>query len=128
MQIFNRSASLSLTVLAAASLALAGCGSKAKLNSPPVSVSGKVSQAGQPVSGVVMVFQPLENGHVRELPVQNDGSFSGEFVAGKYAYYVTKPAAISSATPSKVPAQYFQADLSRTVEVEPGTQLAIALD
>lgn len=128
MQISNPSASLRLTVLGLAVVALAGCGSKATLNSAPVAVTGKVSQAGQPVSGVVMVFQPLENGHIRELPVQKDGSFTGEFVAGKYAYYVTKPAAVAPAAPSKVPAQYFQADLSRTVEVEPGTQLAIALD
>jgi hypothetical protein len=98
------------------------------LNSTPVSVSGKIFQAGQPVSGVVIAFQPLENGHTRELLVKSDGSFTGEFVAGRYAYYVMKPAVAGPAAPSKVPQQYFQPDLSRTVTVESGMQLAIALD
>ena len=108
---------------------LVGCGSSVKLKSPPVSVSGKVSQSGKPVVAGVMVFQPLGDGHVREFPIRKDGSFSGELISGDYAYYVARPAVPAAAQAvRKLPAKYFEADLSRTVSVEPGTQLAIALD
>jgi hypothetical protein len=76
-----------------------------------------------------MIFQPLGDGHVREFPLDKDGSFQGELVSGEYAYYVAKRAAPSAAqAPVKVSPQYFEADLSRTVTVEPDKLLAIALD
>jgi hypothetical protein len=106
-----------------------GCSSEVRLKEPPVSVSGKVSQSGQPVRGVMMIFQPLGDGHVRELPVSKDGTFNGDLVSGDYAYYVAKPSVAGASQPaSKLAAKYFEADLSRTVTVEPGKQLAIALD
>lgn len=106
-----------------------GCGSGVKLKNTPVSVSGKVSQSGQPFGGMMMVFQPLGDGHGREFPVQKDGSFNGELVSGEYAYYVAKPTVLGAAqTLRKLSPKYFEADLSRTVTVEPGQQLAIALD
>jgi hypothetical protein len=108
---------------------LVGCGSKAGLKNAPVAVSGSVSQGGQPIGGLVMVFQPLGDGHVRELPIQKDGSFSGELISGKYAYYVAKPVGPAAAQAlQKLPQRFFEADLSRTVTVEPETLLAIALD
>jgi hypothetical protein len=108
---------------------LAGCGSNAKLRNAPVSVTGKVSRAGQPVGGMVMIFQPLGDGHVREFPIQKDGTFSGELISGKYAYYVAKPTAPAAAQALKnVSPKFFEADLSRTVNVEPGGQLDIALN
>ena len=77
----------------------------------------------------MMIFQPLGDGHVREFPVQKDGTFNGELVSGEYAYYVAKPTVPAAAQRSEnSPAKYFEADLSRTVTVEPGIQLAIALD
>ena len=58
-----------------------------------------------------------------------DGTFNGELVSGEYAYYVAKPAVPGAAqAPRKLSPKYFEADLSRTVTVEPGKQLAIALD
>ena len=108
---------------------LVGCSSQVKLKGTPVSVSGKVSQSGQPVGGMVMVFQPLGDGHVREFPIRKDGTFNGELVSGEYAYYVAKPTVPSAAqAPRKLSPKYFEADLSRTVTVEPDKQLAIALD
>jgi hypothetical protein len=107
----------------------AGCSSGVELKQAPVSVAGKVSQGGKPVSGVVMIFQPLDDGHMREIPLRKDGTFAGELVSGQYAYYLAKPAA-TAATPIsvKLSPAYFQADMSRTVTVEPGKQLAIALE
>jgi hypothetical protein len=108
---------------------LVGCGSQVRLKGSPVSVSGKVSQGGQPVGGMVMVFQPLGDGHVREFPIQKDGTFSGELVSGEYAYYVARPTAPGAAQAlKKLSPKYFDADLSRTVAVESGKQLAIELN
>ena len=108
---------------------LAGCGSDVSMKSAPVSVTGKVSQSGKPLGGMVMVFQPLGDGHMRELPVQKDGSFHGELISGKYAYFVAKPTVPTAAQVLKTVApKYFEADLARTVTVEPDQQLAIALD
>ena len=88
-----------------------------------------MSQGGQPVGGMVMIFQPLGDGHVREFPIRKDGTFNGEMVSGDYAYYVARPTVAAAAQAlKKLPAKYFEADLSRTVTVEPGEQLAIALD
>jgi hypothetical protein len=108
---------------------LLGCSSEVPRKAAPVNVSGKVSQSGQPIGGVVMVFQPLGDGHMREFPIGKDGSFSGELITGDYAYYISRPAVPAAARlASKLPPQYFQADLSRVVTVEPDKQLAIALD
>jgi hypothetical protein len=118
-----------LFIILLLTLGLLGCGSQAKLKESSVSVSGKVSQGSQPFGGVVMIFQPLGDGHVREFPILKDGTFNGELVSGEYAYYVAKPN-VPGATQAlrRLSPKYFEADLSRTVAVEPGKQLAIALD
>ena len=108
---------------------LFGCSGQVKLKEAPVSVTGTVSQSGQPVGGMVMVFHPLGDGHVREVPVRRDGTFNGELVSGDYAYFVAKPATVGAPLPrGKLSAKYFEANLSRIVTVEPGKQLAIALE
>ena len=110
-------------------VSLVGCSSEVQLKGTPVNVSGKVSQSGRPLGGMVMIFQPLGDGHVREFPVQKDGSFNGELISGEYAYYVAKPTVQVVAQGLKtLSPKYFDADLSRTVAVESGQQLAIALD
>ena len=105
-----------------------GCSSEVKLKPTPMSVSGNVSQGGQPLSGMVLVFQPLGDGHVREFPLRKDGSFSGELVSGEYAYYLAKRTGFGAAQAPKPSARYFEADMSRTVTVEPDKLLAIALN
>jgi hypothetical protein len=78
---------------------------------------------------MVIVFQPLGDGHVGELPIRQDGTFNGALVSGEYAYYVAKPAVLAAAKSLRnVSPRYFEADLSRTVIVEPDIELAIALD
>jgi hypothetical protein len=49
-------------------------------------------------------------------------------IRGEYAYYVTKGAAAAAQKPIKLSSKYFEADLSRTVTVEPDKLLAITLD
>jgi hypothetical protein len=118
-----------LLIVSVLACGLCGCGSRATMREAPVNITGKVSQAGQPVSGVMLVFQPLGHGHMRELPVQRNGTFNGEFIAGEYAYFVAKPTIPASVEPPRnLAPKYFQADMSRTVAIEPGAQLAISLD
>lgn len=108
---------------------LIGCGAEVKLKGAPVSVSGKVSQGGKPLGGIVMVFQPLGDGHVRELPIQKDGSFQGQLVSGEYAYFVAKPVmAAGVQAVRQVAPKYMEADLARTITVAADQPLAIALD
>jgi hypothetical protein len=118
-----------LLIIATLVVGLVGCGSDVRLKETPVTVSGKVSQSGQPVSGIVIVFHPLGDGHVREVPIHNDGTFSGELISGDYAYYVAKPAVLAAAPALRsIPPKYFEADLSRTIAVEPDKHLAIELN
>jgi hypothetical protein len=112
----------------AAVICFAGCSPGVDLKQAPVSVSGKVSHGGQPLGGVVVVFQPLKDGHMREFPLRKDGTFNGELISGEYAYYLLKSTAITAPALRKLSPAYFQADPSRTVTIEPGKQLAIALD
>lgn len=78
---------------------------------------------------MVMIFQPLGDGHVREFPIHKDGTFNGELICGEYAYCVAKPGVHRAAqSPKKLSPKYFEANLSRTVTVEPDKLLAIALD
>ena len=105
-----------------------GCSSEVKLKPTPMSISGKVSQSGQPLGGLMMVFQPLGDGHVREFPLRKDGTFSGELVPGEYAYYLAGRTGIGASKAPRLSAEYFVADMSRTVTVEPDKLLAIALN
>ena len=108
---------------------LAGCSSGMKLKGPPVNVSGKVLRGSRPVTGIVMIFHPLGDGHVRQFPLHRDGTFNGELICGEYAYYIAKPNVAGAVqAPIKLSAKYFEADLARTVTVEPDKLLAIALE
>ena len=81
-----------LTIVLILLVGVLGCSSEVRRKATPVNVTGKVSQSGRPLGGMVMIFQPLGDGHMREFPVQKDGTFNGELISGKYAYYVAKPA------------------------------------
>lgn len=115
--------------LAVFTLAVSGCSQPTRLNEAPMSVNGKVSQGGQPVSDVQVSFQPLEQGHPVSLPVNADGTFQGELIPGNYAYFVAKSATPKSeAAIKKIDPKYLEANLTRSIDVQPGQELAIALD
>ena len=117
---------LALTV---AALTVVGCSQPTRLNEAPISVSGKVSQGGQPVGDVQVTFQPLEKGHPGSFPVGADGTFQGELIPGNYAYYVGKSTAPKSdAAIKKIDPKYLEANLTRSIDVVPGQELAIVLD
>lgn len=107
---------------------LIGCGPKIELNTNPTPVSGKLTVAGAPVGDVLLTLQPLDAGHVVSMKVGSDGSFSSEVIPGKYAYFVTADEGKSGAI-DKVPADFRQANMSRTVTVTSGqSTLDIALN
>jgi hypothetical protein len=113
-------------VLAAGAI---GCSEAPVLKDTPVSVSGKVLQGGKPVGNVVVAFHPLDHGHLRSLPVAADGSFQGELIGGSYSYYVEKsPAATSATALKKIDPKYYEPDMGRSVNVEFGKELILALD
>jgi hypothetical protein len=95
----------------------------------PVSVKGKVSQAGQPVGNVAVSFQPLDSGHMKSLPVNSDGTFQGELLGGKYAYsIVASTSSASQQALSKIAPQFLEPNMGRTVEIQAGQELQIVLD
>ena len=110
-------------------LLMTGCSYTAPQMSAPVTVSGKVSAGGAPVSGCVLMLQPLEDGHVAPCELGADGTFQANLVPGKYAYFVQKGADANATDLSKLNAKFLEADLGRTVTVAAGqTSLDIALD
>ena len=120
---------LNASVLAVLAAGVIGCSDAPILKDTPVSVSGKVLQGGKPVGNLVVSFHPLDHGHLRSLPVATDGSFQGELVGGNYSYYVEKsPAPNSAATLKKIDPKYYEPDMGRSVNVEFGKELVLALD
>ena len=115
-----------LMVIAAGSL---GCSETPPLKGAPLSVSGRMAQGGKPVGNVVVWFHPLDNGHLQNLPVSADGTFHGELISGNYSYYVAKsPAPNSALALKKIDPKYFEPDLGRSINVEFGKDLVLALD
>jgi hypothetical protein len=120
---------LNASVLAVLAAGAIGCSDTPVLKDAPVSVTGKVLQGGKPVGNVVVAFHPLDHGHLRTLPVGADGAFQGELIGGNYSYYVEKsPAPSSAATLDKIDPKYYVPDLGRSVSVEFGKELVLALD
>jgi hypothetical protein len=114
-------------VLVLLAFAVSGCAYNVPPMGDPVSVSGKVTSGGAPVSGVVLMLQPLEDGHPAPCKLGAEGTFEAKLVPGKYAYFVQKDA--DDAALAKVNAKYHAADLGRTVAVKAGqTSLDLVLD
>ena len=107
-----------------------GCGSAAIPMGAMTTVQGKLeTSAGKPIGGVLLTLQPLGDGHPAPMEVSENGTFKGEAVPGKYAYYVEKSSAKSSEQSLKqVNSKYQKADMGRTVTVQVGQELRIALD
>lgn len=95
-------------------------------NPDPVEITGKLTLAGRPVSGVVIFFQTTGSGGTQaSMPVKN-GEFKGAIMPGTYTYSIQEgddPKAFEA-----IPKQYYQGDLNRTVEISAGARLEIKLD
>lgn len=104
-----------------------GCQYKVELMNTPVDVTGKLTKAGKPLGNLTLVLQPLETGHVVPFSVGNDGSFKGNIVPGKYAYYISANEDGSSNL-AGIDSSLLQASMDRTIKVQQGqSQLDVAL-
>jgi hypothetical protein len=116
-------------LLIALMMAFVGCSNSVQKMGTSSELKGNITKAGKPVGDILLTLQPLGDGHVVPLTVAADGTFKGEVVPGKYAYYIGKSASKSSEQAIKqVDPKYYQAIMTRTVTVESGKDLAIALD
>lgn len=116
-------------LLIALMVVFVGCSTSAPKMGASSELKGNVTKAGKPVGDVLLTLQPLGDGHVVPLTVAVDGTFKGEVVPGKYAYYFGKSASKASEQAIKqVDPKYYEGNLTRTVTVEPGKVLAIALE
>lgn len=106
-----------------------GCGAQSPgLKQAPISVTGRISQAGQPVGNIAVSLQPLDKGHSAVLPVGADGTFQGQLISGTYAYFLAQSGAHSTEALRKIDSVYLQPDLQRTVRIEAGQEVLIVLD
>jgi hypothetical protein len=109
---------------------MVGCGSSATPMPASSVVKGKLeTSSGKPIGNVLLTLQPLGEGHPAPLQVSEDGTFQGEIVPGKYAYFVAKSSSKNSEQALKsVDAKYYEASMTRTVNVQAGQELRIAMD
>jgi hypothetical protein len=109
---------------------MVGCGSSATPMPASSVVKGKLeTSSGKPIGNVLLTLQPLGEGHPAPLQVSEDGTFQGEIVPGKYAYFVAKSSAKNSEQALKsIDAKYYEASMARTVSVQAGQELRIAMD
>ena len=100
---------------------IAGCSSGSTRTLPAATaVSGTLKRAdGTAVGGVTLMLQPTAAGHMTALEVDGAGSFSGEVVAGPYAWFVAKSAKAKDADAAlaKVPEDFTRGSLERKVTV-----------
>lgn len=115
---------LVVAAIASASVVLAslpGCSSSSSKMLPSATpVSGTLTRAdGTPIGNVTLMLQPLSTGHMTSFEVAADGTFSGEAVAGPYAWFVTKSskATDTDAAIDTVPEDFRQGKLERKVTV-----------
>jgi hypothetical protein len=106
-----------------------GCSTNPGLRTEPGVVEGKLeSSDGKVVGNVGLTFQPLDNGFVTTLQVAEDGSFKGDLVPGKYAYYVGKSSSKNAdQSLKKVDSKFQEADMSRTVVIEASKPVSLVL-
>lgn len=109
--------------------AMIGCSSTVVERMAPTELTGKLSDAsGKTVGNVLLTLQPLEDGHLAPLQVAADGSFKGEVVPGKYAYYVGKSSAKNAEQALKVvDSKFYEASLERTIDIKSGEPLNLVL-
>jgi hypothetical protein len=99
-----------------------------------VPVSGTLTYAGKPLTGVRIRGQAIEKGGPFGFPVSADGKFSGNVVPGKYAWYVDvvteEGPGVKKAESAlqKVPDKYREPDLTRVFEVKGGETLTLKVE
>ena len=96
----------------------------------PTAIKGKLElNSGKPAGGLVLNLYPLEGQHPRVLEVEEDGTFKGEAISGKYTYFVSKGSAKNSEQTLKlVNPKLYEPDGTRTIVVKAGEDISIKLE
>lgn len=99
-----------------------GCGRRIHSAGEIGPIHGVVENGdGSTLSNVLLVLQPLENGYVTELEVGPKGEFSGEAIAGKYAFYFApSKVAKRKELPKSIPTEYRDAKIDHSITISPG--------
>jgi len=83
-----------------------------------VNVSGSVTVGGQPVSNVILQFQPTGEGLPAPIPV-TDGKYTATILPGQYAYFIGEGTDVKAF--ESVPAEFRAATLDRQITVSSST-------
>ncbi len=101
-----------------------GCGPSVRSAGVVEQIQGQVVTAdGTPIPAVLLVLQPTEAGYVTEIEVGPDGRFSGEAIAGKYAYYLLPSKVAKKGIPKNVSAAFTEPNKANLVEVRSGVEI-----
>ena len=106
-----------------------GCSSPSGTLPDAAPVQGTVKRAdGSPIGDVLLMLQPTAVGHMTSFEVAADGTFSGEAIAGPYAWFIAKSARADDAEKAlaKVSEAYQRGTLDRRVTVG-GAPLVITI-
>jgi hypothetical protein len=112
-----RSVSLWLLLLLTGVLGCSASSGKLPAAAP---VQGTVKRAdGSPVGDVLLMLQPTAVGHMTSFEVAADGTFSGEAIAGPYAWFIAKSARANQAEKALagISEEYQRGTLDRRVTV-----------
>lgn len=108
-------------------LGLIGCGSVSVEENPePVSITGKLTVAGQPVTGVKINLQPIGPGALPAVMEVQNGEFTGQASPGKYTFFIS-PGSDANAF-AAIPEKFHSGDMERVAEVDVGSPLELKLE
>jgi hypothetical protein len=108
---------------------LAGCGPNTRPNPDPVLVSGTLMHDGNPVSDVVLSFQPAGPGSQPRDIVVKDGQFEVELNPGMYTYFLSPTdSSASQKVIASISEEFQQPMEGREVLVQPDSHLELELN
>lgn len=125
----RKSSVLTFLITTVCSVLLIGCGvSGTSPNPAPTAAGGTVNQNGQPVSSVVLNFQPTGAGALPAAVPVTDGKFEAQINPGRYTWYISEGSGTDSKKSFAAISEEFRAgSLDRQIDVIPGTSLQLEI-
>ena len=110
-------------------LVVGGCGVNTGKTFEPVEISGTVTHGDNPVSDVILIFQPTGAGTLPVVIPIKDGKFQTTASPGRYAWFIdeTKDGKNLKAFEA-IPAEYRAADLDRQIDVTANAELEFVIE
>lgn len=101
-----------------------GCGVRVVENPEPVSLSGRVTVGGKPITGVMLNLQTTGKGLPAIIPVI-EGAFEAKVTPGRYAYFITRGPLAESY--ELIPNEFREATLDRQFDMAAGKTLDVEM-